>query len=99
VRKKRGNSDRHRRVELKTVITSEKKWTGLQDPQEDPRAGIREESTRDVQRVSENEEMDLVKGSAPSETRKEIIHGVGTGNVRAPTTRDSFAPPKKKENG
>jgi hypothetical protein len=48
-------------LELKTTITSGKKNIGLKCPQEDPRAGIREESTRNVQRVSENEEMDLVE--------------------------------------
>jgi hypothetical protein len=56
-----GNRDPHRRVELKTAITSGMKRADLQDSQEDPRAGIREASNRDVQRVSENEEMDLVE--------------------------------------
>jgi hypothetical protein len=48
-------------VELKTAITSGKKRIGLQDPQEDPRAGIREASKRDVQWVLGNKEMDLVE--------------------------------------
>jgi hypothetical protein len=54
---------------MKTAITSGKKKTGLQDPREDPRARIREANKRDVQRVSENEEMDLVERSAPSKTK------------------------------
>jgi hypothetical protein len=41
--------------------------------------------------------MDLVERSAPSETKKEIVHGLGAGNVLALATRDSFAPPKKKK--
>jgi hypothetical protein len=48
-------------VELKTAVTSVKKRTGLKDPQEDHRAGDREESKRHVQRVSENKEMYLVE--------------------------------------
>jgi hypothetical protein len=53
-------------------------------------------SKQSVQRVSENEEMDLVESSAPTETKKEIVHGVGARNVEAPATQNSFAPPKKK---
>jgi hypothetical protein len=33
-------------------------------------------SIRDLKRVSENKEMDLVEGSTPSETEKEIVYGV-----------------------
>jgi hypothetical protein len=55
-----GKRDRHRRVELKTGITSWKKSSGLQVPQEDPRAGVREE-TRNAQQVTGNKEMDLVE--------------------------------------
>jgi hypothetical protein len=58
-------------VELKTAITSWKKRTGLHDPLEDPRVRIREVSKQKVQRVSENEEMDLVEWSAPSKAEKE----------------------------
>jgi hypothetical protein len=57
--KEEGNSDRHRRVELKTTITSGKKSMGLQDPKEDPTARICEASKRDVQRISRNKEMGL----------------------------------------
>jgi hypothetical protein len=80
-------------VQLKTAITSGKKRTGLQDSQEDCRAGIHEASTQDVQRILENEEMDLVERSAPSKTKKAIMHRLGAGNVRAPTTGDNFALP------
>jgi hypothetical protein len=46
--KEEGNHDQHRSVELKTAITSGKRRTYLQDPQEDPRAEIREVSKQDV---------------------------------------------------
>jgi hypothetical protein len=97
--KEEGNCDRHQRVELKTAITFGKRRTNLQDAQEDPRAGICEAGKWDVQRVLENGEMDLVERSAPSETKKEIVHGVGVGNVGVPATGDSFAPPKKMDDG
>jgi hypothetical protein len=67
-------------VELKTAITSGKKRTGLQESQEDPRAGIREASEQNVQRDSENVKMDLVKRSTPR-IEKKIVHGVGAENV------------------
>jgi hypothetical protein len=84
-------------VELKTAVTSVKKRTDLQDPQEEPRAGIHQVSKQDFQLVLENKEMDLVERLAPSKMKKEIVHGVGAGNVEAPATRDSFAPPKEKK--
>jgi hypothetical protein len=40
-----GNRDRHRRAELKIAITSGKRMTDLQDPQEDSKTGIREADT------------------------------------------------------
>jgi hypothetical protein len=54
-------------------------------------------SKQDVQWVSENEEMDLVERSAPSEMKKEIVHGVGARNVGAQTTQDNFALPFGKK--
>jgi hypothetical protein len=54
-------------VELGTAITSGKKRTNLQDPQDDPGTGIGEASERDVQRVTNKETLDLVEGSTPSE--------------------------------
>jgi hypothetical protein len=59
--KEEGNSDRYRRVELKTTVTTWKKSIGLRASQEDPRAAVREESAQNVQRFSENKEMDLVE--------------------------------------
>jgi hypothetical protein len=41
--------------------------------------------------------MDLVERSAPSETKKEIMHGVGARNMGALATWDSFAPPKREK--
>jgi hypothetical protein len=87
-------------VELRTAVTFGKRRTNLQDPQEDPRAGIREVSKRDVQWVAEGEKQDLVEGSAPhrarrqvpdvvegstpSRTEKETADRAGAGNVEAP---------------
>jgi hypothetical protein len=59
--KEESNSDRHRRVEFKTTITSGKKSIGLQDTQEDPRARICEARKRDVHCISRNKEMGLVE--------------------------------------
>jgi hypothetical protein len=56
-------------------------------------------SARNFRRVTKNEGLVAVEGAAPSETEKEIVHGVGTGNVGAPATRDSFAPSKRKKFG
>jgi hypothetical protein len=47
--KEEGNRVRHLRAGLKTTIISGKKRTGLQDPEKDLRAGIREASKRNVQ--------------------------------------------------
>jgi hypothetical protein len=41
-----------------------------QDPQENPRATDQETRSRDFQRVTRNEKLDLVEGSAPSETEE-----------------------------
>jgi hypothetical protein len=60
-------------VQLKTAVTSGKKRTSLQDPQEDPRAEIHEESTRDVQRIAANPELESMEGLAPSEAEKEAV--------------------------
>jgi hypothetical protein len=57
-------------MELKTAITSGKRRTELQDPQEDPRAGIREASKRDVLRVTKNDGSDIVEGSTPPKRKK-----------------------------
>jgi hypothetical protein len=54
-------------LELRIAIPSVKRRIDLQ---EDPRAGIREASKRNVQRVVEDEKPDLVEGSASSRVRK-----------------------------
>jgi hypothetical protein len=64
-----------------------------QDLQEGFCTGDHETSSRDFQRVAESEGLDIVEGSAPSEKEKETAHRVGTGNVGALATVDSFAPP------
>jgi hypothetical protein len=79
-----GNGDRHRRVELRTAITSGKRRTKLQDPQKGFRFGIREVSKRNVQRVAEGEKPEPVERSAPPKTEKETAYGAGAGNVEAP---------------
>jgi hypothetical protein len=58
-------------VELGTAITSAKKRTNLQDPQEDPGAGIPEASKRDAQRVTKKQTLDTVEGQTLSETEEE----------------------------
>jgi hypothetical protein len=90
--KEESNHDRHQRVELKTAVTSGKKRTSQQDPEEDPKAGIHEASKRDVWWVSENEELDLVEMSAPSKTEKEAAYGVRAGDVGAPASPGVMAP-------
>jgi hypothetical protein len=45
----------------------------------------------------ENEEMGLVERSAPSETEKRIVHGVGVGYVGAPATPVVTAPTVGRE--
>jgi hypothetical protein len=42
---------------------------------------------------AENERRVIVEGLAPCETEKETAHRVGAGNVGAPSTLGSFAPP------
>jgi hypothetical protein len=83
-------------VELKTAITSGKKSTGLLDPQEDPRVGIREASKWDVQQVSENEEMDLLERLAPMKMKKEIMFGVRAGYMGALATPGGREREKRK---
>ncbi|PNF17739.1 hypothetical protein B7P43_G07066 [Cryptotermes secundus] len=63
--------DRYRRVELKTGITPGKKRVGLQDSQKDPRAEIREDSSRDIRRVAEGEKLDVLELSTPSGATKQ----------------------------
>jgi hypothetical protein len=52
--------------------TAATKQMGIeQDPQEDPRAGNRKTSSRDVQRVTRNKKLDLLDGSTAFETEEE----------------------------
>jgi hypothetical protein len=76
-KKEEGNIDRHWRVELKTTVTSGKKSIGLEDPQEDRRARICEASKRDVQHISQKEEMGLVerRGRLPPKQKKRSFTG------------------------
>jgi hypothetical protein len=84
-------------VELKTAITSGEKRTSLQDPQEDPRAGICEGSKRDLQWVSENEEMDLVERVTPNE-RKKRVHAQSRSRKCGSTSHsEQFCSTKKKK--
>jgi hypothetical protein len=57
-----GNHDLHWRPELRTAVASGRRRTDLQDPQEDPRAGIREASKRDVQRFTRKMDWILWRG-------------------------------------
>jgi hypothetical protein len=72
--KKGPNHKRHRRVELGTAVTPGKRRTNLQDPQDDPGAGMLKESTRNVHRVATNEELDTVEGPTSSEAEKGAAH-------------------------
>jgi hypothetical protein len=67
-----------------------------QDLQGDPRAGDRETSRWDFKRIAESEGLDIVEGSAPSETQKEATHGVRAENVGGQAILGSFAPPNEK---
>jgi hypothetical protein len=71
--------------------------------QEGFRTGVREASSRDVQRVAENEELNCVEGSAFSETEEEPTRSFsvrGAENVGISATLGTFAPTgwKKKKN-
>jgi hypothetical protein len=52
------------------------------DLQEDHRTGDREASSRDFQRVVENQELDLVEWSPPSETEEEPSSTTSNASVR-----------------
>jgi hypothetical protein len=70
----------------KTASTTQK---GIQqDPQVDPRAGDRETSNWDFQRVADHQELDLVEGLISSEAEKEVVHG----DVGVPATPGIMSP-------
>jgi hypothetical protein len=55
--------------------TAATKQEGIQrDPQGDPRTGVHEAGSWDVQQVTKNQELDTVEGSAPSETKNKLTH-------------------------
>jgi hypothetical protein len=63
--------------------------------QEDHRTGDREASSRDFQWVVENQELDLLEGSTPSEAEGKPTSGINVrrdGKVGAQATRNSFSP-------
>jgi transcriptional regulator of acetoin/glycerol metabolism len=62
-----------------TTATSWKREDNQHDLQKDHQAGDRKASIGDLQRVSENKEMDLVERYTPCETEKEIVYGVRVG--------------------
>jgi hypothetical protein len=93
-RKIRGNKD----PRLKEASISGKGRTDLQDPQNDPRAGIHEASKWDVQRITKNDEPDIVEGTAPSKMEKETAHRAGASNVEAMDTWDGLNPPLEGKN-
>jgi hypothetical protein len=77
------------------------KQEGIQQGlQEDHRTGVWEASSWIFCWVPKNQGLDVVEGSAPSETKEEPSHsdGIrGARNVEAPTIRDSFARSVGKE--
>jgi hypothetical protein len=79
-------------VVFRTAITCGRWGNAEEDPLRDFQREGRETSSWNFKRATKNEEMDLVEGTAPSETEKEIVHGVRAGNVRAPATPGITAP-------
>jgi hypothetical protein len=73
-------------VELETAVTPGKKRINLQDPQDDTEYGIIKESTRDVHRVTANEDLDTMEGPTSSKAEKDAAHGAGDGDVEAPVS-------------
>jgi hypothetical protein len=67
--------------------------------QEGFRTGVRKVSHRDVQWVAENEELDLVERSAPSEAEKEAAHAIRPGDVGAPATQGVMSQWGKEKRG
>jgi hypothetical protein len=84
--KKGPNRNRHQRVELETAVTPGMKRINLQVSQDDTAYGILKESTRDVHRVTANEDLDTVEGPTSSEAEKDSAHGAGDGDVEAPVS-------------
>jgi hypothetical protein len=77
-----GNSNRNQREEVRTAITSGKQRNILHDPKEDPitdrQRKNRKAKSRILRRFVENQGLDLVEGSAPSETVEESTRIIST---------------------
>jgi hypothetical protein len=84
--------DRHRRVELRTAITSQKRWNTRENLIWDFRIENHETNGWDFQRVTKNKELELVEELAPSKAEKEAAHGVRAGYVGALATPGVMAP-------
>jgi hypothetical protein len=87
--------DKEKRPEMSA--TSWKQEDIRCDLKEGFRAGDHKANGQIFCQVAESEGLDIVEGSAPSETEKETAHGVRAGNVGAPATLGSFAPPFEKD--
>jgi hypothetical protein len=72
------------------------KQNGIQqDPQEDPRAGVREASSWGVQQVAEGETLNLVEGEAHSGARiqkLDVVEGSGPSEKEEETPRNCGNP-------
>jgi hypothetical protein len=58
-----------------------------------------ETNAGDFHQDAENEELNLVEGSAPCEAEKEAVHGVAAADMGAPATPGVMAPPVGKKKG
>jgi hypothetical protein len=67
-----------------------------QDLHEGSHAGDREAKSRNINQNSENESQDIVKGSAPSETKEETAHGVTARDLGALATLGSSLTPTER---
>jgi hypothetical protein len=81
----------------KEAAASRKREDIQRDLQEDFRAADRKANSRIFYQTWKSKGMDIVEGSAPSETEKEIAHAIGAGNMVVPATLGSFAPNVKKK--
>jgi hypothetical protein len=80
------NHERHQRMQLRTALTCGKWSNNEEDLLCDFQREGRNMSSWNFSMVTKNEEMDLVERQTPSETEKEIVHGVRASNVGASAT-------------
>jgi hypothetical protein len=85
----------NKEARLKEETTSQEREDTRQDLREYHRAGDLEANSRIFRQDSKNEELDLMEGSAASET-EETARRVGAGNIGAPVTLGSFPVPVGK---